>query len=60
MCEELTEDRLQSTGFNGCEISNVFNDYIEYFYQLSDLTDSFLSTMTQVKVIGQLNDQNAI
>ena len=33
---------------------------IEIFYQYNQLTDSFLSTMTQVKVIDRFSDQNSI
>ena len=36
------------------------SDLIENFYQYNQLTDSFLSTTTQVKVMDQLSDQNAI
>lgn len=32
MRENLTERRLKSKGFNGCEIFIVFDDSFEYFY----------------------------
>ena len=60
MWHNLTAYRLKSTTFNGSEIFSVFNESGETFVLLSDLTENFLSLMTQVKIRSQLGDENAI
>ena len=56
----LTVYCLKSTTFNGCEIFGVFNESGETFLLFGDLTENFLSLMTQVKIHSQLGDENAI
>ena len=57
---DLTSGRLKSTRSNGCEIFSVFNESDETFELLGDSIENFLSLMTQLKIRGQLSDENAI